>query len=321
MTKHLFLIIFICLAISSVAVDAQALFKSTKVTLVVVDEGGSPLEGINAGVAFERNTGWGTDVTLQNILTDGDGKATFSGQSNGHIAYGAEKDGYYPSYYDYDFEDLGAFGWEPLNPELKVVMRKIENPVLMYARHAGMERKIRVPELNKDIGFDLIVSDWVAPFGEGKKADFVFNLEKKFTNTKSYWAVLTLKFSNKNDGIINIKEKLDEGSVFNLPRFAPKDGYQRTAKFTRSRTGASIMKNYSSNDSYVFRIRSEEGDSGIVGLYGKIRGVIEIGNLRDTNPKINFKYYLNPDGTRNLEFDPNRNLFQGLRMLEEVQEP
>lgn len=303
------------------ASNACAFFKSTKFSVFVVDENEEPLSGVRVGVGFEKNTGWSTDSSGQQGMTDSDGKLTFSGQSNGHITYGGRKDGYYPSYYDYDFKDLGAFGWEPWNPELKVVMRKIENPVPMYARHAGMEREIRVPELNKDIGFDLVVSDWVAPFGEGKNADLVLNLEKNFINTKSFWAVLTLKFSNINDGIIKVKENLDGGSIFKLPRFAPDYGYQKSIKFMRSRSGANIKKSYSSDDNYLFRIRSKEGDNGIVGLYGKIRGVIEVGDLRDSNPEIYFKYYLNPDGTKNLEFDPSQNLFKKLPMLEQVKEP
>jgi hypothetical protein len=286
-----------------------------------MDEENVPLVNFDAGVSFEINTGWGTDVIPQDGFTDGEGKATFSGQSNGHIAYGTENDGYYPSYYSYDFKKAGALGWEPWNPELKIVMRKLENPVPMYARHAGMKQEIRVPELNKDIGFDLVVCDWVAPFGEGKIADFVFNLEKNFINTKDYWAVLNLKFSNNNDGIINVKENFKDGSVFKLPRFAPDYGYQNAIKFSRSRSGTNRKKTYSTEDNYIFRIRSKEVDGEIFGLYGKIQGEIEIGSLRDLNPKINFKYFLNPDGTKNLEFDSSQNLFKNLPMLEQVKVP
>lgn len=40
----------------------------------------------------------------------------------------------------------------------------------------------------------------------------------------------------------------------------------------------------------------------------------------DINKKVTiiFKYYLNPDGTRNLEYDPNRNLFGKLPLHEWV---
>jgi hypothetical protein len=65
MRKHLVLAVLICVAIGSLPFNSYALFKSTKVTLIVVDEEGVPLEGVDAGVSFERNTGWGTDVTPQ----------------------------------------------------------------------------------------------------------------------------------------------------------------------------------------------------------------------------------------------------------------
>jgi len=47
-------------------------------------------------------------------------------------------------------------------------------------------------------------------------------------------------------------------------------------------------------------------------LYGKIHGDITVsGTLRETS-KIIFTYYLNPTpNDRNIEFDPNKNLFGG----------
>ncbi len=41
-----------------------------------------------------------------------------------------------------------------------------------------------------------------------------------------------------------------------------------------------------------------------------------------TDPtEVYFTYSLNPDYTRNLEFDPKRNLFDNLSDLEQVTEP
>ena len=320
-------VIFIAFAtmFSFSAVDAFALFNATKFTVVVENEEGKPLSGINVGVGFEKNTGWGTNSSGQQGVTDDDGRLTFSGQSNGHITYGGSKDGYYPSYYDYDFKDLGTFGWEPWNPELKIVMRKIENPVPMYARYAGMEREIKVPVLNEDIGFDLIEGDWVAPYGKGKVSDFVFNLEKIYVNGKSFSSKLALKFSNINDGIVNVKDDFANGSTFKLPRYAFDEGYESSINFSLSRRGGRIDKNYRHNiDAYIFRVRSTFGEKDkqeIKGLYGKLRGAVEVSGISDEKPIITFKYYLNPDGTRNLEFDPNNNLFGNLPMLEQVQEP
>jgi hypothetical protein len=44
-------------------------------------------------------------------------------------------------------------------------------------------------------------------------------------------------------------------------------------------------------------------------MYGKIRGGILISPRKNKPMKIKLHYYLNPDYTRNLEFDPKRNLF------------
>jgi hypothetical protein len=255
-------------------------------------------------------------------LTDAEGRFTASGSCNGHIGYGARKEGYYRSHYDYDFKDLGTFGWEPWNPELKVVMRKVENPVPMYARNAGMEREIEVPVLNKDIGFDLVVSDWVAPYGMGKTSDFIFNLRKNYSGPTNFETALTLEFSNEKDGIINVKEDLQEGSTFKLPRYAPRSGYKNSINFHLSRKGGKLRKSYNQNDSYLFRVRSQKQDNEEVkALYGKLGGAIVVSGFSDVKPIITFKYYLNPDGTRNLEFDPDRNLFSNLPILEQVKEP
>ena len=55
-------------------------------------------------------------------------------------------------------------------------------------------------------------------------------------------------------------------------------------------------------------------------MYGKIRGPIQFEPRIDPT-KVYFKYYVNPDYTRNLEFDPNHNLFGNLPDLERVTEP
>jgi hypothetical protein len=44
--------------------------------------------------------------------------------------------------------------------------------------------------------------------------------------------------------------------------------------------------------------------------YGKIYGPVEITAGSEGKWILSFTYYLNPDGTRNLEFDPKNNLFK-----------
>jgi len=312
MNKILTSIFVICLSIGVMLNEAHALFKSAKVTLVVVDENGQPLEGVDAGVAFEKNTGLGTDVYPQNKLTDEQGRATFSGLCNGHFAYGSEQDGYYPSHYEYDFKDLGTFGWEPWNPELEIVIRKIENPVPMYVRDTEKYKKhIAIPVVGKKVGFDLIAYDWVPPYGNGENADFVFYLEKNYKNMSDYSGKLTISFSNMNDGIIKIVERKNEGSTFKLLRFAPEEGYESEILVeTKQGPNQPWISGFNSSDNYIFRIRTEFADGKIVSAtYGKIIGPIILEPRRDP-ARVYFKYYLNPSNTTNLEHDLSLNLFR-----------
>ena len=71
---------------------------------------------------------------------------------------------------------------------------------------------------------------------------------------------------------------------------------------------------------YYFRVRTVLDEKGKVvsALYGKIPhalhwGVKDMEWRTDTQTAcISIGYYLNPDGTRNLEFDPKKNLFKDL---------
>jgi hypothetical protein len=318
MNKYLMFAVLINFVLSSYAVDSFAAFKSTKFTVVVVSEEEKPIAGVKVGVGFERNTGSGTDSSGQQGITDLDGKLTFAGESNGHITYSGSKYGYYPSYYDYDFETLSTFGWKPWNPEFKLVMRKIEKPVPMYARQAAL----KIPVIGKDVGFDLIEFDWVRPYGKGINSDFIFHLENKILDRENFVARLSIKFSNNFDGLLKVEDNFRNGSVFKLPRTAPLEGYGDMFSFERSQSSdGKRVRDYKRTDSYLFRIRSIKKDGEFVkAIYGKIHGPISF-DPRLKSPEIYFTYYLNPDLTPNLEFDPKRNLFENLGDFQSVSEP
>ncbi len=318
MNKYLFFIVLFVLMNSGISVvDANAVSRSAKVTLVVLDEEGLPLEGIDVGVGFEKNKRGGTETTAQRGLTDSEGHFTATGRCNGHIGYGARKKGYYRTHHDYDFSEFSAFGWQPWNPELKLVMRKIGNPVPMYARKV----KIDLPVLGKNIGFDLTAYDFVQPYGRGSHSDLIFHASKNIEDKRNYQAHLNVLFSNKFDGILYYKENGLSGSEFKLPRFAPLDGYLGNWEIAKIRTSkAGVKVSFLKEDNFILRIRSEEKDGKFDrAIYGKIVGPISFGNItKQDTVTIIFKYYLNPDYTRNLEFDPNRNLFSNLPPLEQV---
>lgn len=281
-----------------------------KVTAVVVDEDGHPMEGIDIVIGFDMGG---------KVRGTTDSKGTFSASKGTTkiVAFTVIKDGYYPNYTEYHFYNLQNNRWLPWNPEVTLVMRKIENPVAMYARKA----EIKIPEIGKEIGFDLMAYDWVEPYGKGKQADFVFKLEKRFVNEDDYDSKLIQTLPNKFNGIQLIKEDRRYGSLLKLPRFAPEHGYQKmVTKYSKRESRAKpIEDDFKEDNNYIFRIRSEEKDGKLIkAMYGKIHGDIRFYPRGKGTAGISFKYYLNPDYTRNLEFDPKQNLFKNLKSTEEV---
>lgn len=311
-----------CLLLSFIGVHpANALLTAAQVTIKVADEKGLAVEGAKVGVGFSYNTGWGTNSTGRQGVSDADGKFSASGQGNGHVTYGADKEGYYNSHYVYDFQKLGPLGWEPRSPELTVVLRKILNPVPMYVRDTKSSI-IEIPVADKEIGFDLERFDWVSPYGGGMHSDFIFNLKRRFVAWDDQDCVLTVTFSNKNDGIQLIEEDLQYGNIFKLPRCAPESGYREKLEFYIKAANGKWESNVKETDNYIFRIRSKEEAGRVTqAMYGKIQGPLEFSTPDSKTALIVMKYYLNPDHTRNLEFDPKRNLFGNLPLREQVREP
>jgi hypothetical protein len=314
--------VILMIALFSATQKAYALLNMAKATIFVVDEYGEPIEGARAGIAFEKNKAVepGVDITSVDGLTDAHGRFTAQHSNDSNvITYGSEKDGYYSSSGEYRFSDRGPIGWKPWNPELKVVMRKIENPVPMYAKKIEIE----MPIVGKKVGFDLKKADWVIPYGQGTYSDLIFSLEKEIKSINDMKAKLTIEFDNAHDGIKIVKEDRKFGSDFKLSRFAPEVGYEKQLTLEVSRyPGQMFKESFERKDNYVFRVRSEEQDGKLKrAMYGKILGPLKFAPFRSKTALVEFKYYLNPDYTRNLEFDPKRNLFGNLSDLEQVREP
>lgn len=110
------------------------------------------------------------------------------------------------------------------------------------------------------------------------------------------------------------------GSKFRLARNAPETGYVQMLSKQITRGGGVFFDNMSDDNNYFFRIRSEVDENGKLtrAMYGKIKGEIKVEPRSGTLGMVLFFYYLNPDYTRNLEFDPNRNLFDNLKDSEKI---
>jgi len=286
-------------------------------TIKVVDENGKPISGAEVGLGFEQGYKNGEPIMFTIIgISDSNGTFVAKARTSNYISYGAVKNGYYRYSYVHRFKTNNKKRWQPWNPEVKVVLRKIENPVPMYARRAELE----MPVLNKEIGFDLLEYDWIPPYGKGEYTDILFKATRKWKSEWEFDGSLAIRFPGAFNGIQLVKEGRSFGSKFKLPRFAPEEGYKnQIQKHIIASPGRGFDYDYAEDNNYIFRIRSESKDGKLVrAMYGKLQGDFSFGLKGSTTASIGFKYFLNPDYTRNLEFDPKQNLFSNLNSTERV---
>jgi hypothetical protein len=310
---------FGCLWLTFAQSSTAFVLPRAKITVAVIDENGRPVEGADVGIGFEKNTGWGVKEIPVEGRTNTEGLFSGSAFAMGHVGFTASKEDFYKSVGAHDFEN-GKFGrWVPWNPIITIVLRRIENPVPMYARDLEL-KPLEIPIQGEDVGFDLLESDWVTPYGHGKTADLVVRLARVDGNADSFDSKLTVSFTNKFDGIQTFKDDRRFGSVFKLPRFAPETGYDaQLVHSIRSVSGEPLRYSFREENNYIFRIRSQEENGQLIrAMYGKIHGEIKFDPRGSKTALLGFKYYLNPDYTHNLEFDPTKNLFTDLKRGERV---
>jgi hypothetical protein len=278
-----------------------------KVTLKVVDDDGQPVTSAKAGVGYYTNR----VSTSINGLTDTNGIFTASHSSyGGELGFAAEKAGYYTTRIPYLLGfDYNATKW---NPVQTLMLKKIVKPIPMYAKRIDAQP----PADGKPIGYDLMVGDWVAPYGKGINPDILFTREYNRKSLQDYDYKLTVSFPKAGDGIQEflVPYKNMEGSALRSPHEAPTNGYQpQIVRLNISHPGQKLIFDYDENRAYFIHVRTVLDENGNVksALYGKIYGDF-----------MQFSYYLNPTpNSRNVEFDPKRNLFKKLSDMEGVSQP
>lgn len=297
------LFVLVCHAIALAAPTA-------KVTAEIVDETGTPVEEADVRVAYQVTRERGK-IGLKGVAITGksDQDGLFSASNEDgvpQVTVSACKDGYYRSSKIVKFTSESRFPsrWEPWNPTVEVALKKKRNPVAMYAKKTDV---IIVPVVGKPVGFDLEKGDWVTPYGKGLVNDFLFTFKIDLRAYRDYEGSLRLTFSNEKDGMQEYYSAEGEQSYYKWPFQAPSDGYMKKLRKEKSDTPeGGIVTNMKRNTDYIFRVRTKIDDEGniIEAKYGKISGEIEFGR----KGQIQFSYYFNPSGTRNLEFDPEQNL-------------
>lgn len=300
--------IFFCFVLVETSANASS---TIKVTARVIDETGKPIREADVKVWYmlPGKSGIGTDDKYDSGQTDSEGLFTSTGTSfMPQTTIEAKKPGYYESGEIVKFKSRSFLfnRWDPWNPTVEVVLKKKRNQVPMYMKGTD---DLKVPVFDKAIGYDLEKGDMVAPYGSGAVSDFVFTFHANDRAYSDYECNFTLTFSNEHDGIQEYFFDSKNQSLYKWPFEAPESGY--VCKLSKEKSmipGRGYKSNEKNNVHYLFRIRTKVDKDGkiIGGLYGKIEKEFEF----DPKGAIFFGYYLNPDGTRNLEEAPTKNLFK-----------
>ena len=305
----------IILIISLILLPSQSLALAiAKVTIKAVNEAGDPIVGGKVHMSFTvpRSNGWGSADIFKNGMTDENGIFTESSKCIGTMGFSVDKEGYYQSGAGYEFKATSGLiikKWGPWNPTITVVLKKKRNPVPMYD---SWRETYKISLLDKPIGFDLEKNDWVSPYGIGIINDLIFTFRVVDRAYRDYECSFSLTFSNEKDGIQEYYFDKQNQSLYRWPFEAPLDGYKPklTKKKSITETGPYIS-NEIENVNYLIRVRTKTDKSGKIleAKYGKMP--MEFGF--SPVPNITFRYILNPDGTRNIEDNPAKNLFLNKR--------
>jgi hypothetical protein len=292
-----------------------------KYSLRIVDDDGVAVSNALVKVSFAmEDSQWITG------LSDTNGIFSASGKSRGEMLYCVHKDGYYQTkqritFGRHDGVVVRDGKWQPWNPQIAVVLRRILNPIPMYVKAV----ETHIPSGADSIGYDLVVGDWVDPHGIGKINDFIFRiLTRRVKSWSDFDGSLSVTFDAARDGVSLRHDAGDGGSDFAWDYRAPEGEYNRSLQIDIGYVPSKGL--YKSNESAAcyFRVRSETNEYGEIksAYYGKMPSPIQF-DVRDTDTGwIKFTYYLNPTpNDRNMEFDPKQNLFKNLGSLEQVNKP
>lgn len=305
-------VIILCLTLGLLCTTTAHGYPSAKVTAKAVDEQGNPISGANVSISFmkAKEREWGMTTYDKDGKSDNDGLYSASGEGTQSVSIFVTKDGYYPSGDGVKLTSSSFLlnRWEPWNPTIEVVLKKKRNPVPMIIKGTDW---VIVPKLDTPVGFDLEKGDWVAPYGNGTVSDFVFKFQSNIKAYREYDLAMQLNFSNALDGIQEWEVSRKEQSYFKWPYEAPTDGYKGSLTRKIHKIPGKTETNINRDAKYIFRVRTKVDDKGriISAKYGKVSSEFEL-SPEGSNCMIRFFYYFNPDTTRNLEEDPEKNLFK-----------
>ena len=315
-----------------------------KLETTVRDEAGDRIEGVNVVAGFRGVT---PDKGMRaEAETDEDGFALLTGNAYRKASLRINKSGYYESYERnirvHEPHQL------PRTRQVEFTMREQINPITLYAKRADNNGSAyKLPAKDEWIGFDLEIGHWVEPHGKGERTDLMFRYSNEFLGLSiseknlerarelnstgplpwteererhiygDWSGTMEIAFPNERDGIlpITMKDGYLPRSKLRMPHQAGAEGYEGEITFESSmpKQQTEVRKGY------FLRLRVRERNGQILEAnYAKINSEIEF----DPRGSVEFTYYFNPEvNDRNLEFNPEQNLFKDLPRDNRVELP
>lgn len=321
MNKSFMILAQLALVITMAPVVCSGQLLDVRLRVTVSDEQGLPIGKSQVVCCFSKPVDnkdpWkGQTSDKVQVVTDHDGKCIANGTSMREMTVVSRKEGYYESretLYNLKF-NREKRQWSPYEREVKLVLRKIVNPIPMYAW--GMHLLDYPVGTNVWVGYDMLLAEWMPPHGKGETEDVRFHVLRAadaYDRTQPA-VVLTVRFMGEKNGVCGIDDKaVFCQSRLKLPYGAPREGYSEKEFRFEKRLGEHEFKTMTNTGTTncFFRIRSKTHSDGnfVEGLYGRIDGPVGVEGGRGI--RIEMIHYVNPTpNDLNMEFDPKRNLIQ-----------
>jgi hypothetical protein len=324
--------VFLGAIIQQLASCQQVSEQNYEIKAEVTHEDGSPVVGAKLSALYLKPVSespilMGKPTPTEISETDVTGHAVLKYKSlptpSGGVAIG--KKGYYGSSYpNVHWKPTGKFEDGSWQTEIKTVLKPVKNPISM---HASLPQcRIRIPALDMNYGYDLMLASPLPPLGIGKSADFYFKVVGDYTDRSAHDLKMIISFPNEHDGFVefdtpqreSMAESHMDGSAYVSSYLAPESGYvnQMVRVSRKSLTDGKAVTDNNPHKNFYFRVRTSVDNKGniVQAHYGKVYGDIGFvgGNQAVNGNFASFKWiacYFNPTpNDRNVEFDPKRNL-------------
>ena len=314
----------------AIAVSYESFGDAVKFSVQVLDEETErPVSGVKVSAGFDMDKGVSArdrfTCEFKQYETNESGliKAWGSSNSGGAGFAIVRAEGYYyPVHGDgLRFRKKNFFGvWQPDDLVVTVKLQRVEHPIPLWVKKELLNVKQEIANINRgSFSYDLMMGEWLPPFGKGKVADIEFTRlphedlgegENDGIKANSYRDAVAVRFVGNDNGIIECWPPA--GACLKI-RSAPEgdyvhdylcwEGLDRNLKYST---------NYDKNRCLAFRIRVVKDDRGRIvnAYYGKIyNDIVAYTGAGHAIFGVMFSYYLNPTSLdRNLEWDRKTNL-------------